>query len=347
VKTRRATRTSVGVLVAVAVLFALTGCMKMNVDLKIDGDSVNGTMIMGIDKKLAAVTGQSSDKILESMTKDVPDEPGVTHEKFDDGTYVGQKYTFANVSLDKMAEGQSGDDLKIVHDKTAKRYTVTGTMDLSEIKADDPTTKAFMGSLDIKISITFPGKVLEHNGELSGTTVTWKPKAGEKTALRAVSEEASALAALTGGSSSHRVLMAAVAGGGLLLLIIIVVVIILLARRKKTDPYAGPGYPQQGYPQQGYPQQGGPQQGYPQQGYPQQGGPQQGYPQQGYPTPPGSPTGYPPVSGGGYPPAGGGPQGGNVYGQPTPGYPPQQQQPQYPPTQQYPQSGWPPNQPGT
>jgi hypothetical protein len=290
------------------------------------------------------------------MTKGVPEEPGVTHEKFDDGTYVGQKYTFANVSLDKMADGQSGDDLRIVHDKAAKRYTVTGTMDLTEIKVDDPTTKAFMGSLDIRISITFPGKVLEHNGELSGTTVTWKPKAGEKTALRAVSEEASGLAALTGGSSSSRtVLIAAVAGGGLLLLVIIVVVVILLARRKKapaypTDPYAGQGYPAQGYPAQGYPAQG-----YPAQGYPAQGG---------YPAPPGSPAGYPPVSGGGYPPAGyapaggGDPQGGNVYGgqQPTPGYPPQQQpqypaapqqqQPQYPPTQQYPPSGWPPNQPG-
>ncbi|MFC7479458.1 DUF3824 domain-containing protein [Luedemannella flava] len=313
-KTRRATRTGVGAVLAAVVLFALAGCMKMNIDLKIDGDVVNGTMIMAVDKKLVAMSGQSESQIIDEMTKNAPNEPGVTSEKYDDGTFVGKKFNLDKVPLDKMSEGQDKDELKIVHDKAAKKYTVTGTMDLTEIKADDPTTAAFMGSLDIKVAITFPGKVIEHNGELNGNTVTWKPKAGVKTDLKAVAEEGSALSVLTGGSgSSNTVLIAGIVGGGVLLLIIIIVVIVLLSKRRKqpaypTDPYAAQGYPAPG----AYP--GSPA------GYPATGSPA------GYPGTPGSPAGYPgtPASA---PPAGG------VYGSPQPQYPPQQ--PQYPPQQPY------------
>ncbi|GAA1759552.1 LppM family (lipo)protein [Luedemannella helvata] len=348
-KTRRAIRTGAGALVAAAVLFVMTGCMKMNVDFKIEGDYVNGTMIMAVDKKLAAMSGQTEDQLVDEMTKDAPDEPGVTSEKYDDGTFVGKKYIFDKTPLDKMSDNSDADELKIVHDKAAKTYTVTGTMDLTEIKNDDPTTAAMMGSLDIKIAITFPGKVREHNGELNGTTVTWKPKAGEKTELKAVAEEASGLAALTGGSSSNTTLIAAAVGGGVLLLIIIIVVIVLLSRRKKQ-----PAYPTDAYgAQAGYP---APAQG----GYPGSPG--------GYPAPTGSPAGYPTApQPGGYPAPGSpvAPQsGGGVYGgQQGQGYP-QPQQPNYPPQQpQYPpqqgqgyqqtqpyqppqQGGWPPNQPG-
>ncbi len=315
-KTSRAIRTGAGALVAAAVLFVMTGCMKMNVDFKIEGDYVNGTMIMAVDKQLAAMSGQTEEQLVEEMTKDAPDEPGVTSEKYDDGKFVGKKYIFDKTPLDKMSEGADADELKIVHDKAAKTYTVTGTMDLTEIKNDDPTTAAMVKSLDIKIAITFPGKVREHNGELNGTTVTWKPKAGEKTELKAIAEEASGLAALTGGSSSsNTALIAAAVGGGVLLLIIIVVVIVLLSRRKKqpaypTDPYGAQG----GYPAPG------------QGGYPGSPAAPAGYP--------GSPTGYPAPGSPAAPQSGGG-----VYGNPPQGQGYPQQQPQYPPQQQYPSQG--------
>ncbi len=41
---------------------------------------------------------------------------------------------------------------------------------------DDPMTKAIMDSFVAQVSVTFPGKVSEYDGELNGTTVTWTPE---------------------------------------------------------------------------------------------------------------------------------------------------------------------------
>jgi hypothetical protein len=88
---------------------------------------------------------------------------------------------------------QSQNALRIVHDTKAKTYTVAGTLDLSQIGPDNPMIATFTRTLDVRIAVTLPGEVIEHNGTLDGTTVTWVGKPGEKLDIHAVSEEASTI----------------------------------------------------------------------------------------------------------------------------------------------------------
>jgi hypothetical protein len=76
--------------------------------------------------------------------------------------------------------------------RTGDTYEVDGVMDFSTDDADlqgnpfeDQITQAF-DTADLRIAITFPGEVLETNGKVDGTTVTWEPVFGERNVLTAV-----------------------------------------------------------------------------------------------------------------------------------------------------------------
>ncbi len=173
-------------------IFALSGCVKMDIVLSLDGDTVSGTMIVGIDKKVLELSGQSEDELVDQLTEDVPDTEGVTAAPYEDDTFIGTKFTLDGVSLDEFNnEGStSSDDLQITHDADAGRYKVSGVLDLSAASGETPDVE-FAQSVDIKIAITFPGRVISHNGELDGTTVTWQPKAGDKLTMEATASDAS------------------------------------------------------------------------------------------------------------------------------------------------------------
>jgi hypothetical protein len=74
-------------------------------------------------------------------------------------------------------------------------------MDMSDFAPDDAEDETFPGldptalleKFEVRVAITFPGDVIEHNGQVSGTTVIWEPVVGDRTEMRAV-------AAASGGS---------------------------------------------------------------------------------------------------------------------------------------------------
>ncbi len=173
-------------------IFALSGCIKMDIALSLDGDTVNGTMIVGVDKQILELSGQSKDELVGDLTEDVPETEGVTTEPYEDDTFVGTKFTLTDVSLNEFNNdaSSSSDDLQITHDNDAGQYKVSGVLDLSEASGEGPGAE-LADNLDIKIAITFPGRVISHNGELDGTTVTWRPKAGEKLTMEAIASDAS------------------------------------------------------------------------------------------------------------------------------------------------------------
>ena len=82
------------VLVVVACLFALTGCVKLDADLKVNADeTVSGTMKLGIDKQLVQTSGQSLDKIRQQVEDGIKGSSteGVTCKAFEDDNYVGSE----------------------------------------------------------------------------------------------------------------------------------------------------------------------------------------------------------------------------------------------------------------
>lgn len=308
-------------LVLVACLVALTGCVKLDADLKVgSNETVSGDMQIGVDKQLLESSGQSLDKVREQIENGIKESTtdGVTCKAFEDDRYVGSNCTFESVPFDKMGSS-SGDGVGFR--KEGDKVIVT-------VKADNLGNNVPSGSQPtVDFKITMPGKILEHDdgAKIDGRTATYDSL--DKLGNVSLTSEA--------GSSFP------------LWAIILIVVLLLLAigagvffvlRSRKAKAQQGYGqygqYP--GQPQQGQwgPQYGGQPGPYPgQPGY----GQQQGYAQSGpggqYGGQPGQPGQY-----GGQPGQYGGQPGQGQPG-PTP-YPGQPGQPQYP-GQPQPQQGQP------
>ncbi len=325
-------------LLVAALLLVLTGCIKVDADLKVSKDeTVSGRMLLAVDKNVAQQLGSSPDKIREqiedSIKKDAP--TGVSCKAYEEGNYVGTDCSLDKVPFDDMSGSDEGD---LQFHKRGERFIVTGgTGTASQLPNQENLPKP-----DVKFKVTMPGKILEHDpgAQVDGNTATYTDP-NKMTKIRLVSDSSG------GAFPMWAIILIAV----LAVLVVAAIVLFVLRGRKAggQQPYPGQPYPGQQYPGQPYPGQPYPGQPYPgQQGPGQQGG-QWGQPQQGaYP----GQQPYPGQQQGGQwaQPGQQGPQQGGQWGQPQQGPPqggrwgqPQQGPPQggYP-GQQGPQQGPPP-----
>ncbi|WP_328998949.1 hypothetical protein OHA18_31460 [Kribbella sp. NBC_00709] len=322
-------------LVVVACLVALTGCVKLDADLKVgSNETVSGTMKIGVDKQLLQSSGESLDKVREQIESGIKETTtqGVSCKSFEDDKYVGSNCTFESVPFDKMGSS-SGDGVGFRKDGDKVMVTV---------KAGNLGSVPSGSQPEVNFKITMPGKILEHDdgAKISGRTATYDSL--DKLGKISLTSEAG------GGFPTWALILIIVF---VLLAIAAVVFFVLRSRKRKGQQgygqqfpgqpgqYGGPGqYPgQPGYGQQyGQPGPGGQYPGQPgQYGGPSQGQPGQypGQPQQGQPG-----QGQP-----GQPPYGGQPGQPQYPGQPQPGQGPWGPQPGQ---QQPPQQGQPPQGPG-
>jgi hypothetical protein len=345
-------------LVGVVCLVALTGCVKLDADLKVNSnETVSGNMQLGVDKQLLESSGQSIDKVRERIEDQIKQTTtdGVTCKAFDEDGYIGSNCTFESVPFEKMGTS-SGDGVGFR--KEGDKIKVT-------VKARDLGSVPSAAQASVNFKITMPGKIIEHDdgAKVDGRTATYDSLL--KLGTVSLTSEA--------GSSfpAWAIILVVV-----LLLLAAGAVVFFVLRSRKAKAQQGYGqygqYPGQPQGQWG-PQYGGQQGQYPgQPGYAQQPGPggqyggqpgqYGGQPGQGQPGQGGQP-GQPP-----YPGQPGQPQ---YPGQPQPGQgqwgpqgqPPQQGQPQQgqggwgpqsgqpqqghgQPGQQLPQGGWGPQQQG-
>ncbi|WP_020387258.1 LppM family (lipo)protein [Kribbella catacumbae] len=342
-------------LVIVACLVGLTGCVKLDADLKVNSnETVSGTMQIGIDKQLLTSSGQSIDAIREQVEKGIKQTAteGVTCEAFQDDKYVGSNCTFDNVPFSKMgtSTGQG-----VGFRKDGDKFVVT-------VKQANLGRNTGGATPVVNFKITMPGKILEHDSgaKVDGRTATYDSL--DKLGNVSLTSEA--------GSSFPT--------WALILIIVLLLLaagavafFVLRGRKAKAQQYGQygqyPGQPQQGQwgpqygGQQGAPGQYGPPQGQPGYGQPgqygqgqpgQYGQPPQQYGQPGQGQYPGQPQppqqGQPGQWGPQQPPQGPPPQQGQGgWGQPPQGPPAQGQPPQQgqggwgqPPQQGGQQGGW-------
>lgn len=220
---------------ATLVAASLAGCVKMDMQLDLQSDdTVDGSMVFAVSTALADLTGQDPADIAEQMSGESfdMDEGTVTStEPYDDGEYVGQTITFEGETLDSFS-GSTDGELSIVRE--GDEFVVSGTMDLSEAALgtegaeSDEMMSGLMEGFDIQISITFPGKVSEHNGELDGNTVTWSPTYGESTELSARGS------AVEGGGGSSLPLPLLIGIGAAVLIAVALIVFLVLRSRKNS-----------------------------------------------------------------------------------------------------------------
>ncbi|NUT32286.1 MAG: hypothetical protein HOV79_04330 [Hamadaea sp.] len=167
--------------------FALAGCMKVDAVLTIhDDDTVSGDIVLAVDRRLSAVTGESEEKLVATLGLDrgkLP--PTASLERYQDDAFTGLRVSFDDTPLAQFTGTGGRDSFTLV--RAGDEYAFAGTVDLRTVDLLDPGVKAFADRFTFRISVTFPGEVVEHNGTLAGRTVTWQPKAGETLNLRAKS----------------------------------------------------------------------------------------------------------------------------------------------------------------
>jgi hypothetical protein len=225
---------TIGRVAALAALaMAMSACLKLDIDLALSpDDTVSGSIIFAMDKGLLDLAGQSFDDLLAESAPIPEDVEGVTVEDYEDDDFVGQQFVFEAVPISEFADAGEG-QLSIVHEGDV--FRVSGVLDLSSglsgatgLTGFDPSQ--FLQGAELRVRVTFPGEVIEANGEIDGNSVTWTPVVGERTDIEATGS------AVEGGGSSNLTLWLII--GGVVLLLVIVAVV-LLARRKPRAPAEG------------------------------------------------------------------------------------------------------------
>ncbi len=168
----------------------LAGCLKLDMAITIaPDDTVDGEIVFAVNKELLELTGQNIDDMLGDTA--VPDDvEGATSEPYEDDRFAGTRVVFEDVALEDMQERSDPDSLSI--ERVGDTYVVNGVLDLGMEDADlegnpfeEQISEAF-DTAELRIAITFPGEVIETNGRVQGTTVTWEPVFGERTEITAV-----------------------------------------------------------------------------------------------------------------------------------------------------------------
>jgi len=184
--------------VGLVVLALLTnGCVKADVSLTVrSDDQVDGSIVMAIDRTYAPPGGQAPDALLDQVTQRVfhGTATGSLQEPYADPQYVGRRVTIQGMSLLDFNRGTSDGGLKIVHQ--GSQFRLSGTVDTVDLAAGAGASSAASAdriaqTFDVVIKVTFPGPVAQSNGAVSGDTVTWRPRFGQRLALSAVADDGS------------------------------------------------------------------------------------------------------------------------------------------------------------
>lgn len=253
----------------IALVFLMTGCIKLNMNLGINSDNtVSGTIEFGVQKELLDLTGQNVEDLLGSDAPFPTNAPGVTVEPFDDGEFAGQQFIFEDAPIEEFNSGGilgasgatgasgetsgagAGDTLQIA--RQGDTFVVTGLLDLSSGLSGvtgplgGTGGAQFFESADIKIAITFPGEVLQApGGEIDGNTVTYVPEFGERLEINATGSavDNGEAADVVGGSDSFLPLILIIAG---VVLVLLIVVLVVRSRRHEGDGGTPSGFGEAG-----------------------------------------------------------------------------------------------------
>ncbi len=215
-------------LTAVAAL-SLTGCFKSTAHYTLhEDDTVSGEIIIALHKDFAE-EGMTPEDASNSVggNETIEGIDNVESEPYEDSKFIGVKYTFEDQPLTTIAPSVDG--------------TLVRDGDVFIFQGNEPDTtdlegmEAFLDEADATLKITFPGKVTDTNGSVSGTTVTWDLL----TLTEAPYATGSAIGSGDSGDDSGfstGVLIAIICG----VLVAIVVAVVLANRSKDKDKSAAP-----------------------------------------------------------------------------------------------------------
>ena len=213
---------AVGILV-----LALAGCVRFQADLDLNpDDTVDGSIVVAVvladetDESRATALTQASD-IESQLLGSLRDAAGVSTSEYEQDGYLGSRITFDDVALVAFS-GQRPESLKFTRE--GDQYVFTGVLDFSAQSIPSDEGEDDDGS-NLAVSVTFPGDVTEHNGDLSGTTVSWSTPIDQRLEMSARGATA---------PPGAPVLVIVLVVGGILVLAAAVIAVLLLLRSRRA-----------------------------------------------------------------------------------------------------------------
>ena len=225
----KTSRRTLAVALAGVLVLLLSGCVRFQAQLSFNpDDTVDGSIVVAVvlsdedDAKTQAAA--SVEQIEAQLLAGLRGETGVRASEYDQDGYFGTRFDLDDTPLTAFSGG--GNEGKLALSRDGDEYVFSGLLDFTPddgqdaVEPEDDTT-------NITISVTFPGTVTEHNGELSGTTVSWKASVESKI-------EMDARGSVTpNGPPAWVIIVSALAG-----LAIVVAVLLVVLRRTRNTPAA-------------------------------------------------------------------------------------------------------------
>lgn len=198
----------------------LSGCARVLTALAVQpDDTVTGEIVL-------ATPAQGPDDAGPEVTVPPELEDEVDVADYEQDGYVGSVLTFsgldfAEVSQLSRAAGPAGDRVRFELRRAGGRVLVTGSADLTTVPVD---------RADFQLKISFPGEVVETNGDADSGTVSWTFVPGEVGDIDAVVafDDPEAPSALNWTLLLAGLVAAAAAA------------VVLLARRTRNPPVSPP-----------------------------------------------------------------------------------------------------------
>ncbi|MBO0609328.1 LppM family (lipo)protein [Myceligenerans salitolerans] len=172
----------------------LAGCIKMDMTLTVNGDdTVDGDIVVAVSDATAETMGATPEELLEQADADSIGEDASDVKPYAEDGFTGKRFIFEKSPIEDFSDGE----MSIVRD--GDEFVVEGSLpmkaedlDMTEEELADPATQQVLAEFAVNVSFTFPGEIVESNGEVDGNTVTWTAEVGKKNAMTA---RASALTA--------------------------------------------------------------------------------------------------------------------------------------------------------
>lgn len=224
---RPSRRSLTAIAVTVASAFALSGCIKLDIDMKVKSDTkLDGTMIVAFNEQVMksfegmadgmstsntkSKTPTTKAKSFEQQTKDGVKEAqaklpkGSSVKLYKQKGWLGQEISFKGVDaslvlgagLNAGATGTSNDTSKLKITKSGDSMILDGVLDMGGGTGDSTDSGMDMSGLmsggkpELRVKFTFPGKVssASKGGKISGNSVTWTPEFGKKLVMKATAK---------------------------------------------------------------------------------------------------------------------------------------------------------------
>lgn len=180
------TRRALVAVAALGLLFATSGCLRLDLGLEVrPDDTVGGEFTAAWSDEFVKEASEEGldqaqlDAFLDALLDGVP---GTQRTPYAEDGYTGATATFTDRPIADFAEfgGDEWGYLRLAHDD--REYTLESHWDLRAAGFLNP--EAFEDA-EILLSVDFPARVTEHNGTLDGRTVTWTMTPGEEYDLNA------------------------------------------------------------------------------------------------------------------------------------------------------------------